>query len=230
MPRVGGGQGGAAATEDVPLAGYREVAVASVTDALDRVLKAPGYMSSAIKAIAPARIAGPAVTVLERESMESAPPVHALQAIDQAEAGSIVVIGTVEGPGAHGEVAFWGGLMTAGAQASGVAGAVVDAGVRDVDEAREAGFPVFARSTVPSTTVGRYVTVDHGVSVVCGGVRVEPDDIVVGDGDGVAVVPRARAAEVLEIAREIEATEREMTAAIAEEGSIVKAFERFGRI
>jgi regulator of RNase E activity RraA len=115
-------------------------------------------MSCEIKPVLPAKLVGPAVTVLERAALESQPPVHALEAIETAPPGAVIVIG-VEDPVGSRDVALWGGLMTAAAVVRRLAGAVLDAGVRDVEEIRQASFPVFSRTIVPSTTVGRYITV-----------------------------------------------------------------------
>lgn len=218
-----------ALTQAQVIEGFRKVATASVADAVDRIVKRPGFMTYEIKPIVPAKIAGPAVTVLERAAQESRPPEHALQAIDEAEAGSIIVIG-MEDPEQARNVAQWGGLMTAGAVARGLGGAVLDAGTRDVMEIRQAAFPVFSRTVIPSSTVGRYVTVGLNLPVVCGGVLVHPGDLIVGDADGVVVVPRAQAAEVLAAAQQIEETEARMTQAIGRLRSIRKAVEEFARI
>ncbi|MDQ7842971.1 MAG: RraA family protein, partial [Armatimonadota bacterium] len=117
-----------------------------------------------------------------------------------------------------------------GAVARRLGGAVLDAGVRDIEEIRQAGFPVFSRTVIPSTTVGRYITVGLNLPVVCGGVLVRPGDLLVGDTDGVVVVPAEAAAEVLRAAREIEETERRMAEAIGRLGSIRKAVQEFARI
>jgi regulator of RNase E activity RraA len=185
------------------LEGFRAVATASVADAVDRVIRRPGFMSYELKPILRAKIAGPAVTVLEGASLEVMPPRHALEAIDTSAPGSVVVVG-MEDPEGSRNVACWGGLMATAAVTRKLGGAVLDAGVRDVEEIRQMGFPVFARTVIPSTTVGRYITLDRDVTVTCGGVRVHPGDLIVGDADGVVVVPRAHAAEVLQVATEIE--------------------------
>jgi 4-hydroxy-4-methyl-2-oxoglutarate aldolase len=208
---------------------FRTVTTASVADAVDRVVRRPGYMSHEIKPVLTAKIVGPATTVLERQALDTQPPTHALQAIDAAAPGTIVVIG-MEDPEGSRDVACWGGLMTTAAVTRRLGGAVLDAGVRDVEEIRGMSFPVFARSVVPSTTVGRYVTVDHDVPVTCGGVRVHPGDLIVGDTDGVVVVPRAQAADVARVAVEIEETERRMAEAIRRTGSIMRGLEEFKRI
>jgi len=205
------------------------VTTASVADAVDRITGRRGFMSGEVKPLAPVRIVGPAVTVLERRSLEALPPHHALEAIDTAPAGAIIVVG-VDDPVAARDVALWGGLMTVAAVTRGLGGAVLDGGVRDADEIRREGFAVFARSVVPSTTVGRYATVARDVPVVCGGVLVRPGDIMVGDSDGVVVVPKEAAADVLAAAEQIEQTERAMAQRIREVGSIRRAVEEFARI
>lgn len=209
--------------------GFRSVTTASVADAVDRVVKRPGYMTHQIKPIGAGKVVGPAVTVLERASLEAQPPALALQAIDEAEPGAVLVIGMEDPAGAE-NVAVFGGLMATGAVTRKLAGAVLDAGVRDVEEILGLGFQVFSRTIIPSTTVGRYVTVDRSVPVQCGGVRVHPGDIIVADTDGVVVVPREAAAEVLEAATAIEETERRMAEEIKRVGSIRKALEKFARI
>ncbi|MDR7417038.1 MAG: RraA family protein [Armatimonadota bacterium] len=218
---------------EVPLAeileGFRSVTTPSVADAVDRVVHRPGFMSHEIKPVVAGKLVGPAVTVLEGPGLEAGPPQHALEAIDTARAGSVLVIGTVD-PAAARDVACLGGLMATAAVVRGLGGAVLDGGVRDVEEIRQLGFPVFARSVVPATTVGRYGTLARDLPVPCGGVWVRPGDIIVGDTDGVVVVPREHAAEVLAVALEIEQTERRMAARIRELGSIRRALEELGRI
>lgn len=205
---------------------YQGVAVASISDAANQ-LGLQATMAHPIKPIFRAKIAGPAVTVQEEPAEGAGAPTHALEAIDRAQPGSIVVIANGEEP----DVALWGGLMTAGAHMRQLAGAVLDGAVRDVEEIeRDFGFPVFARAVSPNTTVGRFRTVANDVPIQCGGVDVRPGDLVVGDADGVVVIPSERVSEVIERAEEIEGRERKQTAAIKETGSLAKAVEQFKRI
>lgn len=209
--------------------GFSKVAVASVADAVDKVCGRRGYMSSVIKPrINDKRICGPAATVLEAATDEFVPPQHALDLIDEAPAGSVIVI-SIEG--GEPDVAVWGGLMTAGAVANGHAGAVLDGAVRDLTEIRrDYGFPVYARDVSPGTTLGRYRTVASQVPVRVGDILVHPGDIVVGDVDGVVVVPQAQAAEVLRVAQEIDARELEQAKLIIAEKSLRKGLAKYGRI
>jgi regulator of RNase E activity RraA len=112
----------------------------------------------------------------------------------------------------------------------GFAGAVIDGGVRDTRYLQHIGFPVYARGIVPSTSVGHYRFGGSNIPVTCDGVHVEPNDIIVADNDGVVVVPRARAADVLKLAQELDFKEHSMIPYIEKYKSIVKAVEQFGRI
>ncbi|MFZ5816610.1 MAG: RraA family protein [Bacillota bacterium] len=207
----------------------RFVATASVADAVDQVVGRRGYMDHEIRPrINERKIVGPAVTVKEVPTDEKLPPSHALEAIDTSPEGSIVVIGL---EGSDRNVAVWGGLMTAGAVANNLAGAILDAGVRDVTEIkRDFGFPVFSRSISPGTTVGRYKTEALNVPVLCGGIWVNPGDIIVADADGVVVVPAEHAEEVLAKAQEIDQREAEQTRLIKAAKSLREGIARYNRI
>ena len=208
--------------------GFRGVATASVADSVDKICDKRGYMDHELRPrINEKRIVGPAVTVLEGPTTEFLPPQHALELIDAAAAGSVMVI-AIDG---EANVAIWGGLMTAGSYARGLAGAVLDGGVRDIYEIRrDYDFPVIARSVSPGTTLGRFKTLGANVPVVCGGIEVNPGDIIVGDADGVVVVPRARAEEVLTMAQEIDKRELEQARLIVEAKSLKEGLAKYGRI
>lgn len=207
----------------------RFVSTASVADAVDQVSGKRGYMDFEIKPrVNDRKIVGPAVTVKEVRTAEKVPPTHALEAIDTSREGSVIVIGI---EGSDRDVAVWGGLMTAGAVANKLAGAVLDAGVRDLAEIRrDFGFPVYARSVSPGTTVGRYRTEALNVPVLCGGILVNPGDIIVADADGVVVVPKQDLEAVLEKAFEIEQREAEQATLIKEAKSVREGIARYNRI
>lgn len=209
--------------------GFAAVAVASVADAVDKVCGRRGYMDASIKPrINDKRVVGPAATVLEAATDEFVPPQHALDLIDEAAPGSVIVI-AIEG--GEPNVAVWGGLMTAGAVANGHAGAVLDGGVRDLGEIRrDYGFQVYAREVSPGTTLGRFRTVAAQVPVMVGGVMVHPGDLIVADIDGVVVVPKDKAAEVLAMAQEIDSRELEQAKLIIAERSLRKGLAKYGRI
>ncbi|MDJ0951057.1 MAG: RraA family protein [Alphaproteobacteria bacterium] len=207
---------------------FRNVATASVADAVDKIAGRTGYLDHEIKPrINDKRIVGPAVTVLEGPTDEFVPPQHALDAIDDAAPGSVIVI-AISG---ETNVAVWGGLMTAGAVANKHEGAVLDGGVRDLVEIkRDFDFPIFARSVSPGTTLGRHKTLASGVAVPLGNVIVHPGDLIVGDPDGVVVVPHQHAQAVLDMAEEIDQREAEQTKLILDAGSLREGLAKYGRI
>ena len=133
------------------------------------------------------RIAGPAFTV--RTGRYDNLMFHA--AIYLAQPGDVIVVEAGDD-----EMAVAGGNVCAIAQKNGVAGLVVDGVIRDVGESRENRFPVFARgaSPIPAKRGGQG---DMNTAIRCGGVVVNPGDVVVADEEGVVVVPRAQATDVL---------------------------------
>ncbi|MEO3844602.1 RraA family protein [Streptomyces sp. CNZ287] len=208
------------------IAAFHGIATASVADAVEQK-GVRGYLTGSIKAVLPGKLVGPAVTVQEVPSHVSEPPTHALRAIDESAPGSVICIAA-----GGADVAVWGGLMAAGAVTNRIAGAVLDAGVRDVEEIRRdyPELPIYARGAVPATTVGRYRTVSLNEPVEVGGVSVRPGDLIVADSDGVVCVPLELAAEVLALATDIEEREREQTRLIRESGSLRGGLEKYQRI
>jgi regulator of RNase E activity RraA len=95
---------------------------------------------------------------------------------------------------------------------------------------RKIGFPVYATGIVASTSVHHYRFGGSQIPVICDGVTVNAGDIVTADSDGVVVVPRARAQEVLTIAQQMDFKEHSMYAVIEQMKSIVGAVKKFGRL
>jgi 4-hydroxy-4-methyl-2-oxoglutarate aldolase len=216
-------------TDAALLDGFSKAATASIADAIDKIVGRRSYMDHHIKPrINEKRICGPAVTVLEMPTLEYLPPQLALDAIDESPAGSVICIAIGDG---EPDVACWGGLMTAGAVARGHAGAVLDGAVRDIVEIRrDYGFPVYARSASPGTTLGRYRTIERDTPVRIGGIIVHPGDIIVGDIDGVCVVPKGQAHDVLKLAQEIDSREAEQAKLILQVKSLREGLAKYGRI
>lgn len=207
---------------------FRQLASASVCDAVDQITGERGFMSHTVKPLFPAKICGPAVTVLATPSKEKAPPAMALELVDTAEPGSVLVL-VMEGPDGA-DVAAFGGIMCTGAKARGLEATVIDGGCRDLAEIEEMGFPVFAKGIVPSSSVGRYVNVSKNEPVLCGGVMVHPGDFLVGDRDGIVVVPKDKIMDVLLKAEELEAKEFKTMQDVKKLKSIRKATEQNQRI
>ncbi|MEM4871540.1 MAG: RraA family protein [Thermofilaceae archaeon] len=197
------------------IARFRRLRVADVVDALDRY----GYhdnllISREIRPLYPAaKLAGYAVTVRTRRVQEEIPTMgpdeydrfadrwYATRAnyehfMRRAGPGTVIVVDASHSP----DVGFWGSTVALHAKARGVEGAVIDGGVRDAGEIERIDFPTFYRYHGRTEVVGRleFGPEDVNVPVTVGGVTVRPFDIVVGDYDGVVVVPREVAEKVLE--------------------------------
>jgi regulator of RNase E activity RraA len=157
------------------------------------------------------RVAGPAFTVRfvpAREDLAT-PESYAKagsfrDAIDACPAGSIMVI---DGCGTR-EAATLGDILIARLKANGVAAAITDAPVRDITEIRKVGLPVFSAGAAAPPSITDLAYAGYGDLIGCGGVAVAPGDVVVGDADGVVVVPAALVAEVTEAGTEQERFER----------------------
>jgi len=208
---------------------YRHVEVASVSDALEQLTGRKMYLSHKMQPIFPIKFAGFALTVkLSKDEGNKDPGALSgmLAAIDQGAQSSVWVMVVEDGA----DIAGMGGLMGTTMSARGFAGAIIDGGVRDVGQLRKIGFPVYATGIVPSTSVGHYRFAGSNIPVSCDGVEVRPGDIVTADGDGVVIVPRAKAGEVLALAQEMDFKEHSMYSIIEKYKSIQEAVKRFGRL
>jgi regulator of RNase E activity RraA len=209
--------------------GFREVEVASVADAMEQLYGKRAYMSHDVRPLNPSKFAGPAVTVLlkKEEHHEGAKALQGmLDTIDEAGPGSVYVMVLEDGL----DYAGIGGLMSTAMKYRGLAGAVVDGGIRDTPQITKLQFPVFSRGIVPSTTVNHYRFAGKDVPVTCAGVPVRAADIVVADMDGIVVVPKEHAAEVLKKAQQLDNTEHSMLPFIEKYRSIREAVAKFGRL
>lgn len=200
----------------------------NVADGVEAVTGARGWMSADMKPIGPTKIVGQAWTALLRPILkndERSYPNYQLQILDEAPAGSVLVY-VLEGAT---EIAGMGNLMATTAHVRGLEGTVIDGAVRDVTELRKIGHQVFARRISPATSVGRLVSVSKQTPVRCAGVMVNPGDYIVGDADGVVVVPQAAAEKVVAMLKDYDAKESKMVEIIKREKSMLKALEIYGR-
>jgi regulator of RNase E activity RraA len=126
-------------------------------------------------------------------------------------------------------VAHFGELSSETAQHRGGAGAVIDGGVRDVDYISKLGFPIFARYTTPLDIVGRWQLTSFNEPITIGVTRIERGDYIVGDHDGVVVIPKDIAADVTAKAEEVVKTENLLRKEILGGAHPVDAYMRHGR-
>ena len=221
-------QATAGGDDAVLLDGLRHVEAASVSDAVEQVTGRKMYMSHRMRPIFPAKFTGLALTVLLKKETNHDPEALTgmLEAIDHGGANSVYVMVVEDGA----DIAGIGGLMGTAMLARSFAGAVIDGGVRDVSYLQKIQFPVYALGIVPSTSVGHYRFAGANIPVVCDGVPVNAADFVVADVDGVVVVPRGAAAQVLKVAQELDYKEHSMYGTIEKLKSIVEAVKKFGRL
>src|SRR5215469_721580 len=210
------------------LDGYRHVEVASVSDAMEKILGQKMYLSHRVRPIFPAKFAGAALTVqLKKEENRDPDALDGmLAAIDQGPPNSVYVMVVENGA----DIAGMGGLMGTAMAARNFSGAVIDGGVRDTAYLRKIGFPVYALGIVPSTSVSHYRFAGSNITVTCDGVPVNPGDIIAADPDGVVVVPKAIAPQVLKLAQEMDFKEHSTYAYIEKLKSIEEAVKKFGRL
>lgn len=194
------------------LAEWIGVPAAVVSDCLNR----SQAMVGAISPLAPdMRIVAQARTVECMVADNSA--LHG--AINMCEPGDVLVCN------AQGfeDTAVFGGLLTRSAIKRGVAGLVIDGAVRDSTEIIEAGFPCFTRAVVPRGPHKGFGGVIDG-PISCGGVAVSPGDLIIGDADGVTVLPVARVAEVLVSVHAVIAREEKALSALADGGTLSEIY------
>jgi regulator of RNase E activity RraA len=209
---------------------YPSLYAAAVADILD----ARGFHRQTLPAsIRPLesslRVIGPAFTVRGRPAEATSADAYdrairkVLTMLGEVPAGHVAVYACAQDVSAH-----LGELSATSLKARGVAGCVLDGGCRDVRRIRQERFPVFCRFVTPEDSTWRWELEQTQVPIEIGGVKVAPGDWIVGDDDGVVVVPAAIAADVLAEAEEKAARESEIRAAVREGMLPLEAYERYG--
>ena len=204
--------------EDI-IDGFRALGDASgiVSDVMDELGITGVIGASVLKPTIPgSSIVGPALTVrniVQREHVYEAARRHVnkmaeFEAHNLALPGDIVVIDGAAG------ISNMGGISAQTAKRQGEVGAIVFGAVRDLAHSRRVGYPIWASEITPVTGKWRVETIEINSEIVVAGIRVAPGDIVLADDTGVCFIPRARAAEVLEMARQKSAAEEAKCAAI----------------
>jgi len=202
------------------------------TGAVHDVLRMMGYdriaLPPAIKAIAPGtRLAGPVWTVsghIDRTKSRHECLLGWCTLLAKAPRGHVVVCQ----PNNH-EIALMGELSAQTLQARGVLGYVVDGGSRDTDLVLEQGFPVFCALLTPADIVERWIPDRYAEPITIGDVTVRTGDFLLGDRDGVVIIPRDAAAEAVTRTETVMATESDMRTALIGGMDPVDAYNRFGK-
>jgi regulator of RNase E activity RraA len=200
----------------------------AITDILDELGYHRQTLPHSIQSLVPGEIvAGRALTILGEASSEKDadivyPPI--LNMLGSITAGDVLVYQANDDASAH-----LGELSSETAKLRGARGAVIDGGARDTEYMFKLGFPVFARYKTPLDVRGRWRLVEWNAPIVIGAVEINPGDFVLGDRDGVVIIPLHIAEEVITQAEAVVNTENQVRAAILDGVLPIDAYRRFGR-
>lgn len=185
---------------------FERLSTTNLSDALDQV-GLRGAVIGILPLFGMPRVIGRAVTIkMTAAGMMKSQRHLGVDAIASAEPGDVIAVDN-RGDRYNN---CWGEILSYAARKKGVSGVFVDGAARDVDACQEIGFPVFARGVVPITARGRIMQEDFNCPIRLGDVQVRPGDILVGDVNGVAVIPVEKVEEVLSAAERISEKERQM--------------------
>jgi regulator of RNase E activity RraA len=200
----------------------------AISDILDEMGLHDQVLPHEIQALrAGQTVAGRALTVLGEATASDDPEVifvPLLKMLGDIKSGDVLVSQPNDNVAAH-----LGELSAETAQYRGCKGAVIDGGVRDVDYIEKLGFPVFARYRTPTDIIGRWRLVDFNVPIRIGAVEVKPGDYILGDRDGVVVIPAGVAEEVIAKAEDVVQTENLVRNEILDGVHPLDAYKRHGR-
>ena len=207
---------------------FAAVYTAALTDVLDGLGYRHQTLPSDVVPLEPgARLAGPAFAVEGRTNHAIDREVsirRILEMLGAVPAGHVAVYEPGDATCAH-----FGELSATSLRAHGVVGVVINGGCRDVDLIRETGLPVFARYRTPQDAVARWEVLEWGHAIEIEGVTVATGDYVVGDADGVAVIPRDLIETVLAEAEALVGTENLIRDAVRDGMKPLAAYDRFGK-
>jgi 4-hydroxy-4-methyl-2-oxoglutarate aldolase len=183
-----------------------KLSTTNLSDALDK-LKINGAVIGIRPFFGKPKVIGAAVTIKITAAGKVQSKHHlGIEAIASAQKGDVIAIDNC------GDIKnnCWGEILACAAKTKGVSGVIIDGAARDVDMCEEMDFPVFARNVVPITARGRIVQEDFNCLIRLGDVRVRPGDIIIGDINGVVVIPPEKIEEVVKEAEQIMEKEESM--------------------
>jgi regulator of RNase E activity RraA len=200
-----------------------KLSTTNLSDALDRV-----GIRGAVIGIRPLfgmpKVIGRAVTIkMTAAGMVKSKRHLGIDAIAMAAPGDVIAIDN------RGDLYnnCWGEILSCAAQKKGILGVFIDGAARDIDICQEIGFPVFARGIVPITARGRIMQEDFNCVIRLGDVQVRPGDILVGDINGLVIIPPEKAEEVISAAEEIYTKEELMKADILKGMDILEVDSKY---
>lgn len=196
-----------------------------VADILDQLGYRNQCLDPGIRPLyATAKVAGYALTALAVPARDVKParPYHGeLLAVDALQPGDVLVI-------SHSPWSFWGELLSTAAKYRQCRGVILDGPTRDSQAIIAMGFPVFHRGFHPADSLGRAEIATHNVTISCGGVMIEPGDMILADHDGIVVIPSAVAENVIHLAEEKVSGENLVRKALAAGMPTQEAFAKYG--
>ena len=206
---------------------FADLATPTIANALDDVAF-QGIMSGLTQIVPGTRIVALAATVRQvsgERGTYTSEDFKVGHMIDAAKPGEVLVVDN----GGR-EVSTFGGLATYAAKVKGLAGVVVDGGVRDREEMLDRKLPIYARHMTPLTGRTRIQIAGLNETISCGGVRVRPGDVIVADGSGIACIPAEHAEKVAELAKRYSDDDKLAEAELAKGLSFREAMAKFKRI
>lgn len=195
----------------------------NVSDALDR-LGIEGAPQGILPLYPCAKIFGPAATLklVPRDDALESTVLGTLRAVVKGGRGSVLVIDGADNPGVN----TYGGIAGSTTKHYGLVGCVSDGVMRDIDEYKLLGLPVYGKGIVTQSVRGRSSCAGYGIEIRLGGVRVRPGDYILADDNGTLVIPQEKVREVLEFGQLVKATEDKVIAEIRRGVDPVEAHEK----
>ena len=200
---------------------------AVISDALDAAGFRQQAMRHTIRPLLPETVVvGRAMPVLCLDVYEipDEPYQQEIAAVDSLTQDDVLVCSTDGST----RICFWGELLSTAARARGARGAVIEGFIRDVRKIMQMQFPIFTTGITPVDSNGRGEVVAYNVPIECGGVTVNPGDIVFGDADGVVVIPQTVETQVIEAALEKVSGENRTRDALQEGATLREVYDMFG--
>jgi 4-hydroxy-4-methyl-2-oxoglutarate aldolase len=204
-----------------------ELYSAVLCDALDQVGFREQAMRADIRPIYPdAVVVGRALTMQSVDVYEPEKNVyeHEIAAVDSLRPGDVMVASTQQST----RTCLWGELLSTASIARGATGAIIDGYTRDVRLIRKMQFPVFSTGMYPVDSAGRGMVIEYESTINCGGVIVHPGDIIFGDIDGIVVIPKNAAREVIERAVEKVKGENITREALKNGTTLREVYDKYG--